>query len=88
MSSKDFPADGRKPQTGVFEIETCIVQIGGEAVGLVTAEDHGLVFHAASVETWPIDRCCFSCRTSMEQAVRELLQMSGRMPRSTAKRYR
>lgn len=76
----DPPAQRSAATTGWHGHKSCIVEIVGEAVGLLTAEGHGLVFHAASPDTWPLDRCVFSCRQDAEQAVRELLRVSRRKP--------
>ncbi len=50
----------------------CIMEIEGQAVGLLTMEGHGFVFYAAMAETWPLDRRVFSRRRDAERAVRDL----------------
>ena len=51
------------------------IEMDGETVGVVTARDGDVVFHAAVPETWPIDCCRFASRQDAIDAVRELLRM-------------
>ena len=50
----------------------CIIEIDGQAVGLLAAKNHEFVFYAAVLETWPLDRRVFSSRWGAEQAIRDL----------------
>lgn len=59
---------------GLHDCDRCIIEIAGEAAGLVTSGSRGVVFHAAAPETWPLDRCIFSSRQDAAKSVRALLR--------------
>jgi hypothetical protein len=75
MASNDEPlAESGSPAIDLYNLDCCIIEIAGEAVGLVTMGDHGVTFHAAAPETWPLDCCSFASRQDAASAVRELLR--------------
>lgn len=53
--------------------DCCVLEIFGEPVGLLIAEEAGFVFHAASAKAWPLDRRVFARRQDAERAIRALL---------------
>jgi len=79
LTSDDEPfAETDPPAADLHERDCCIIEIAGEAVGLVTSGDRGVIFHAAVPETWPLDRRSFASRQDAANAVRQLLRAHGR----------
>ncbi len=75
MTSDDEPfGETGPPATDLYDRDCCIIEIAGEAVGLVTSGARGVMFHAAVPETWPLDRCSFASRQKAARAVDELLR--------------
>ena len=75
MTSDDKPFAGiDPPETVLYGRDRCIIEIAGEAVGLVTSGARGVMFHSAVPETWPLDRYSFVSRQDAVTAVRALLR--------------
>lgn len=49
-----------------------IIEISGQAVGMVIRDEMAFVFHAAAPEIWALDRQGFNSLSAAEQAVRDL----------------
>ena len=54
--------------------DRCIIEISGEAVGMVIEDEGGFVFHAAAPDLWPLNRQVFRSVEAATRASRELLE--------------
>lgn len=75
MTNNDEPlTETASPETDLYDRDRCIIEIAGEAVGLLVGGARGVVFHAAAPRTWPLDRRNFASRQDAANAVRQLLR--------------
>lgn len=58
--------------SGSIDRRRCIMEIGGQAVGLLAMEDHGSISYAGLAEAGSFDRRVCSRTRAAERAVREL----------------
>lgn len=73
--ARHLSAESGPGESELHDRERCIIEVAGEAVGLVTSGGRGVVFHAAVPEAWPLDGCSFADHQDAAQAVRALLRI-------------
>lgn len=64
--------------------DCCVLEIFGEAAGLLITEEYGVVFHAASKKAWSLDRRVFQRIEDAERALRALLDPDGKKSKGSS----